>query len=359
MGSTAALSVISDKGSGTKATNADSTRSYSVTLLESQLISSSVLSFIGNTPLMKLQIELGGSTYETYAKLEFMNPSGSVKDRIAKYMIESAESRGILKSDSKIVEATSGNTGIALAMVAAAKGYKMVAFMPAHMSRERIRLMESFGASVCLTPKAEGFAGAVKRTEEIAKQSPSVYLTKQFSNEENVTAHYQTTGQEILKQVPERIDILVAGVGTGGTLFGIGKALREKNPDLKLVAVEPTESAVLSGETKLGDHKITGIGDGFVPQIVHLNELNYIAKVKSDEAVEMAQRLCRQYGLMVGVSSGANMLGVVQGLEKFGRDKVAVTVLPDRAERYFSTDLYILHEHLTRACTPSCECIFS
>lgn len=324
-----------------------------------QLASSSVLDFIGNTPLMRLRIDLEGKKYETYAKLEFMNPSGSVKDRIAKYMVESAERRGILKSDSTIVEATSGNTGIALAMVAAAKGYKMVAFMPEHMSRERIRLMESFGASVCLTPKEEGFAGAVKRTEEIAKHSPSVYLTKQFSNEENVTAHYETTGQEILKQVAETIDLVVAGVGTGGTLFGIGRALRRKNPNVKLVAVEPAESAVLSGETNLREHKITGIGDGFVPQIVKLKELDYIAKVKSDDAVEMAKRLCRQYGLMVGVSSGANALGIVQALEKFGRENVAVTVLPDRAERYFSTDLYILHEHLTRACTPSCECIFS
>jgi cysteine synthase A len=308
---------------------------------------------------MKLGIGVGGHEYETYAKLEFMNPSGSVKDRIAKYMIESAERRGILKADSMIVEATSGNTGIALAMVAAAKGYKMVAFMPQHMSKERIRLMENFGAFVCLTPKEEGFAGAVKRMEEIATRSSSVYLTNQFSNEENITAHYETTGQEILKQVAERIDLVVAGVGTGGTLFGIGRALRKKNPNLKLVAVEPAESAVLSGDTDLRDHKIAGIGDGFVPEIVKLKELDYIAKVKSNDAVEMAKRLCRLYGLMVGVSSGANALGVVQALEKFGRDKVAVTVLPDRAERYFSTGLYVLHEHLTRACTPSCDCIFS
>ena len=324
-----------------------------------QPASSSVLDFIGNTPIMKLGIGVGGHEYETYAKLEFMNPSGSVKDRIAKYMIESAERRGILKADSMIVEATSGNTGIALAMVAAAKGYKMVAFMPQHMSKERIRLMENFGAFVCLTPKEEGFAGAVKRMEEIATRSSSVYLTNQFSNEENITAHYETTGQEILKQVAERIDLVVAGVGTGGTLFGIGRALRKKNPNLKLVAVEPAESAVLSGDTDLRDHKIAGIGDGFVPEIVKLKELDYIAKVKSNDAVEMAKRLCRLYGLMVGVSSGANALGVVQALEKFGRDKVAVTVLPDRAERYFSTGLYVLHEHLTRACTPSCDCIFS
>ena len=317
------------------------------------------MNFIGNTPLMRLQIELNGQSYQIYAKLEFMNPSGSVKDRIAKYMIESAENRGLLKPDSVIVEATSGNTGIALAMIAAAKGYEMVVFMPEHMSKERVRLIENFGAAVCLTPKEEGFEGAVRRTEEIAKRSPNVYLTKQFSNDENVQAHYETTGQEIAKQVGEKIDIIVAGVGTGGTLFGIAKALREKNPDIKLAAVEPAESAVLSGDKNLKDHKIAGIGDGFIPQIVKLNQLDYIAKVKSDDAVEMAKKLCKQYGLMVGISSGANILGSVQALEKLGRSRVAVTVLPDRAERYFSTDLYVVHEHLTRACTPSCVCIFS
>jgi cysteine synthase A len=306
-----------------------------------------------------LNMELNGQAYSTYAKLEFMNPSGSVKDRIAKYMIESAERRGILKTDSIIVEATSGNTGIALAMVAAAKGYKMVVFMPEHMSEERIRLIENLGAEVCLTPKEEGFQGAIKRTEEIAKKSPHVYLTKQFSNEENVIAHFQTTGHEIIEQVKERIDAFVAGVGTGGTLFGVGKALRSVNPNVQLVAVEPAEAAVLSGEADIRDHKIAGIGDGFIPQIVKMDELHFVAKVKSDDAVEMSKKLSREYGLMVGISSGANVLGVIQTLEKIGRDKAVATVLPDRTERYFSTDLYELHEHLVRRCTPSCHCIFA
>jgi len=322
-------------------------------------ISSSVINFVGNTPIMRLRVELNGRTYSMYAKLEFMNPSGSVKDRIARYLIESAERRGILKRDSIIVEATSGNTGIALAMVAAAKGYKMVVFMPEHMSKERIRLMESLGAEVCLTPKAESFEGAVRKTEEVAKKSPHVYLTKQFSNEENVTAHFETTGREIIEQVPERVDVFVAGVGTGGTLFGVGRALREVNPHVKLVAVEPAEAAIMSGETNIGDHKITGIGDGFIPEIVKIGELDFIAKVKSDDAVEMSKRLSKDYGLMVGISSGANVLGVAQALERIGEDKVAVTVLPDRTERYFSTDLYVLHDHLVRRCTPSCQCIFS
>ncbi|HUO42071.1 MAG TPA: cysteine synthase A [Methylomirabilota bacterium] len=322
--------------------------------------SSSVVDFVGNTPIIKLQIEVNSRIYHMYAKLEFMNPSGSVKDRIAKYMIDSAENRGILKPNSIIVEATSGNTGIALAMVAAAKGYRMVVFMPEHMSKERIRLMESLGAEVCLTPKEDGFEGAVRKTEEVAKRSSiHVYLTKQFSNDENVAAHYKTTGREIIAQVPERVDLFVAGVGTGGTLFGVGKALREVNPQAKLVAVEPAEAALLSGETEIHDHKIAGIGDGFIPEIVKTGELDLITKVKSDDAVDMSKRLCKEYGLMVGISSGANILGVVQALDKIGRDKVAVTVLPDRTERYFSTDLHVLHQHLVHRCTPDCQCIFS
>lgn len=320
---------------------------------------SSILSFIGNTPIIKLQIESNHQVYPMYAKLEFMNPSGSVKDRIAKYMIESAERRGILKPSSIIVEATSGNTGIALAMVAAAKGYKMVVFMPEHMSKERIRLLKGLGAEVCLTPKDEGFEGSVRRTEEIAEKSAHVYLTKQFSNEENVIAHRETTGREIIAQVHERIDVFVAGVGTGGTLFGVGRALREVNPLLKLVAVEPDEAAVLSGETKIRDHKIAGIGDGFIPELVKMGEIDFVAKVRSDDAVEMSKRLCREFGLMVGISSGANVLGVVQALDRMEKGSVAMTVLPDRTERYFSTDLHILHEHLVHRCTPSCHCIFA
>ena len=320
---------------------------------------SSVLDCIGSTPIIQLKIPFGDHTYSAYAKLEFLNPSGSVKDRIAKYMVESAEKRGILKPDSIIVEATSGNTGISLAMVAAAKGYKMVVIMPEHMSRERIRLMESLGAEVCLTPKEDGFEGAIRRTEEVAKRSRHVYFTRQFTNVENMCAHYQTTGREIREQVKEKIDAFVAGVGTGGTLLGVGRALREIYPDMKLIAVEPAESAVLSGDSKVKDHKIAGIGDGFIPEIVNLNEIDFVAKIGSDDAIEMSQILCRKYGLMVGISSGANILGVIQTLDKIGRDKVTVTVLPDRTERYFSTDLHASHGHLVRRCEPGCECIFA
>jgi cysteine synthase A len=321
--------------------------------------SSSVVDFIGSTPIMQLKILYGDHAYSAYVKLEYLNPSGSVKDRIAKYMIEAAEARGILKPDSIIVEATSGNTGIALAMVAAAKGYKMVVFLPEHMSKERIQLMQSLGAEVCLTPKEEGFQGAVKRTEEIAKKSPHVYLTRQFSNEENVAAHFQTTGAEIIEQLKDKVDAFVAGVGTGGTLFGVGKALRKINPEVRLVAVEPAEAAVLSGESNTHDHKIAGIGDGFIPQIVKMDELDFVVKVKSDDAVSMSKRLCSDYGLMVGISSGANVLGVIQTLERIGTDKVVVTVFPDRTERYFSTDLHTSYGHLVRRCEPGCECIFA
>lgn len=202
-------------------------------------LGSTVLDFVGNTPVMRLNVIHEGQVYSIYAKLEFMNPSGSVKDRIAKYMLESAEQRGILKPDSIIVEATSGNTGIALSMAAAAKRYKIVVFMPEHMTQERIRLMESLGAEVCLTPKTEGFQGAIRKTEVIAAKSPNVYLTRQFSNEDNIMAHYSTTGQEIREQVKTKIDAFVAGVGTGGTLMGVGRALREINRKTKLVAVEP------------------------------------------------------------------------------------------------------------------------
>jgi len=309
--------------------------------------------------MMKLEVAHNGRTYRVYAKLEFMNPSGSVKDRIAKYIVERAEERGILKSGSVIVEATSGNTGIALAMVAAAKKYKMVVFMPEHMSQERIRLMESLGAEVCLTPKEESFEGAVRRTEEMAAKSPHVYLTRQFKNEEKLTAHYLTTGQEIKAQMKERVDAFFAGVGTGGTLMGVGKALHEVNPKVKLVAAEPAEAAVLSGATVLQEHKIAGIGDGFVPQIVSLEEIDLLARVRSNDAIRMAKTLSRQNGLMVGISSGANVLASIQTLDEIGNDKAVVTVLPDRTERYFSTDLYAFHEHLVRKCLPSCECIFA
>jgi len=309
--------------------------------------------------MMKLDVAQGGRTYSIYAKLEFMNPSGSIKDRIAKYIVEQAEVKGLLKPGYTIVEATSGNTGIALSMVAAAKGYRMLVVMPEHMTGERIKLMANLGAELCLTPKEEGFEGAVAKADMIAKSGRLYFLANQFRNSDNTMAHYRTTGQEILNQLGAQVDAFVAGVGTGGTLMGVGKVLREKNPDVRLIAVEPDEAAALSGQKDLRDHKIAGIGDGFVPEIVDMGLVDKVIRIKSDDAIEMAQRLSRERGLMVGISSGANVLGSIQTLNEMGADKVVVTVLPDRIERYFSTDLYLFHEHLVRRCLPSCQCIFA
>ena len=318
----------------------------------------SVLNCIGNTPLQKLDLQFNGRDYPISAKLDFMNPSGSIKDRIAKFMIEQAEQKGLLKPGYTIVEATSGNTGIALSMVAAAKGYKMLVVMPEHMTGERIKLMTNLGAELCLTPKAQGFEGAVEKARKIKESRDHYFLTNQFSNPDNTLCHYLTTGREILEQLGKGIDAFVAGIGTGGTLMGVGKALREKSPKMRLVAVEPAEAAVLSGRKEIGDHKIAGIGDGFIPEIVDMKQVDQVVAVKSDDAVEMAKKLSRDFGFMVGVSSGANVLASVQVLDEIGLEKTVVTVLPDRTERYFSTDLYTLKGEQVRQCSKHCECRF-
>jgi len=225
-------------------------------------VNESVLNHIGNTPLQALDVRYRGRTYRVYAKLEFMNPSGSIKDRIAKYMIEQSERKGVLKPGYTIVEATSGNTGIAFSMVAAAKGYHMLVVMPEHMTGERIKIMANLGAKICLTPREQGFEGAVARATKIAESGKGYFATKQFSNNDNTMAHYHTTGKEIVRQMNGGIDAFVAGVGTGGTLMGVDRALREVNPRVGLYAVEPAEAAVLSGSKTVADHKIAGIGTG-------------------------------------------------------------------------------------------------
>ena len=320
----------------------------------------SVLNYVGNTPLEVLDVTFNGRAYRIHAKLEFMNPSGSVKDRIAKYMVEQGEKRGLLKPGYTIVEATSGNTGISLSMVAAAKGYKMLVVMPEHMTGERVRLMTNLGAELCLTPKEEGFEGAVARAAKIAASNDHYFLTNQFRNADNTMVHYNTTGKEILQQMESKpIDAFVAGVGTGGTLMGVGKALREKNPKLRLVAVEPEEAAVLSGRKDLHDHKIAGIGDGFIPELMNMKLVDEVIPINSDNAVNMARQLSRTRGLMVGVSSGANVLASINVLDRIGHNKSVVTLLPDRTERYFSTDLYLTGENLVRQCSRHCECRFA
>lgn len=318
----------------------------------------SVLDSIGNTPLLTLSFQHKDHACRIFAKLEFMNPSGSIKDRIARHIVEQAELKGLLKPGYTIVEATSGNTGIALSMVAAAKGYKMIVVMPEHMTGERVRMMANLGASVCLTPKEKGFEGAVERAHTIAGSDEHFFLGNQFRNPDNIMAHYSTTGKEIIRQVGGNVDCFVAGVGTGGTLMGVGRALREKNPKTRLVAVEPEEAAILSGRSDISDHKIAGIGDGFIPEIVDTDMIDQVVTISSDDAVEMARQLSRGQGLPVGISSGANVLASLRILDEIGHDKKLVTVLPDRTERYFSTDLYVASERTVRCCSRHCECRF-
>jgi cysteine synthase len=320
-------------------------------------ITTSVLDSIGNTPLSEMKVDYENDTWFFFAKLEFMNPTGSVKDRIAKYIVEQAEQRGELKPDSIIVEATSGNTGIGLSMIAAVKGYKLIIVMPEHMSLERRKIMSNLGAEICLTPTAESFAGARTRTEKMASRDPRVFLPRQFQNPDNTKCHYHTTGKEILEQINGRkIDAFVAGVGTGGTLMGVGKRLREANPDCKLIAVEPDEAAILSGCKNLEVHQIAGIGDGFVPELLDLKQIDWPDAIRSEDAIAMARQITRKQGMMVGVSSGANVLSTIKVLKKIGKDKTVVTVLPDRSERYFSTPLYEgKREEIIRCCRTGCE----
>ena len=306
--------------------------------------SPTILDSIGRTPLLLLELRHDGAAYRLYCKAEFMNPTGSVKDRIACYIIEQAEKRGELRPGTTIVELSSGNTGIALAQVAAVKGYRLVILMPEHMSQERIRLLQSLGAEVCLTPQADGFAGALARLRQILETTPEVYCPRQFENPDNPRAHYESTGPEIWEQMGGAVDAFVDGVGTGGTLMGVGRFLRERNPKVSLVAVEPSEAAVMSGAGEIGGHKIAGIGDGFIPALMDMKMVDQVEAVESDEAVAMAKRLSREHGLLVGISAGANVLAALRTLDRLGRDQKVVTVLPDRAERYFSTDLYLHSE---------------
>jgi cysteine synthase A len=309
---------------------------------EACAISKSVLDFIGNTPMMELSVEHEGRPWRFYAKLEFMNPTGSVKDRIARYIVERAEERGELKPGSVIVEATSGNTGIGLSMVCAVKGYRLIICMPEHMSLERQKIMSGLGAELCLTPTPESFAGSRARAEAMAARDPNVFLPRQF---------------QMLRQLAgTRIDAFVAGVGTGGTLMGVGRRLREVYPGFKLVAVEPAEATALTGGTTMEVHQIAGIGDGFIPEIVDVTQIDWTELPRSADAVAMARQISRTYGMMVGVSSGANVLAAINVLKRLGPDKVVATVLPDRSERYFSTDLYTdKRAEVVRTCRDNCE----
>jgi len=287
----------------------------------------SVLDAIGNTPLIRID--------NVYAKLEGLNPSGSIKDRVAKEIIEAAERAGELKKGYTIVEASSGNTGISLSMCATVKGYKMIVVMPENMSEERQHIMKAFNAKLVLTSKSGSLKESIEKAEEIARR-PKTFIARQFSNPNNIRAQ-EKTGREILNEIGAA-DAVVAGVGTGGTLMGIAGVMKEANPGVKVIAVEPEEASVMFGgsDARIREHKIQGIGDGFIPKIVDMSKVDEAVTVGSEEAVEMTRRLFRKYGLLVGISSGANMLVALKIARKY--DKV-VTVLPDRAERYLSMNL--------------------
>jgi cysteine synthase A len=289
-----------------------------------------VLDLIGNTPLIRLRGE------NIYAKAEFLNPGGSIKDRIALAMLEGAERDGRLRPDSIIVEPTSGNTGIGIALVGRQKGYGVRIVMPEGMSEERKKIIRALGAELILTPDHEGIAGAVTRVREIAREDPRVFVPQQFENPDNPRCHYEQTAVEIWRQTSGDVDCFVAGVGSGGTLQGVGKFLREHKPGVCIVAVEPKNVSALLGHEP-GLHQIQGIGDGFIPAVLDVSLIDEVVEVSDDDAIETTRQLGRDLGLLVGISSGANVWAARQLAARYGGN--VVTVLPDRAERYFSTAL--------------------
>jgi cysteine synthase A len=295
-----------------------------------------ILELIGSTPLVKLNRIVDDSMSDIYAKLESFNPGGSIKDRICLSMIEDAEKRGVLKPGTTIIEPTSGNTGIGLAMVAAVKGFKLILTMPETMSLERVYILESYGAKVILTPGMDGMIGAVKKAEELVKQTPDSFMPHQFENPANPEIHRKTTAQEILKSLDGRLDALVAGVGTGGTITGVGEALKSSDPNIKIVAVEPADSAVISGG-KAGPHNIQGIGAGFIPKVLKADIIDRVITVTDEDAYSLSERLAREEGIFVGISAGAAASAALNIAQEMGKGKTVVVILPDTGERYFST----------------------
>ncbi len=295
---------------------------------------------IGRTPLLELSnIEKDENlSAKVLAKLELFNPAGSIKDRVAKAMIEDAEEKGLLKEGSVIIEPTSGNTGIGLASVAASKGYRLIITMPETMSVERRKLIASFGAELVLTDGSKGMNGAIEKAEELSREIPNSIVAGQFVNPANPKAHFLTTGPEIWDDTDGQVDILVAGVGTGGTITGIGEYLKSKNPDIKIVAIEPADSPVLSGG-KAGAHGLQGIGAGFVPEILNTKIIDEIITITTEEAYEASRMLATTEGVLVGISSGAALYGAMQ-IAKKEQNKNIVVILPDTGDRYLSTDLF-------------------
>ncbi|EMI15132.1 cysteine synthase [Bacillus stratosphericus LAMA 585] len=301
-------------------------------------IANSVFELIGNTPVVKLNRLVDEDSADVYLKLEYMNPGSSVKDRIALAMIEDAEAKGTLKAGDTLIEPTSGNTGIGLAMVAAAKGINAILVMPDTMSQERRNLLRAYGAELVLTPGAEGMKGAIKKAEELAEEH-GYFMPQQFSNEANAEIHRRTTGKEILEQFDGDLDAFIAGVGTGGTITGAGEVLKEAIPSIQLYAIEPTDSPVLSGG-KPGPHKIQGIGAGFVPSILNTEVYDGIIQVKNEDAFELARKAAKEEGILGGISSGAAIYAALQTAKKLGKGKKVLAIIPSNGERYLSTPLY-------------------
>ena len=305
-------------------------------------IAKSLTDLIGNTPLMELSNynRLNNLEAKVIAKLEFFNPLSSVKDRVGYAMVKDAEEKGLINKDTVIIEPTSGNTGIALAFVSAARDYRLILTMPDTMSIERRNLLTALGAELVLTPGAEGMGGAIKKAEELAAQTANSFIPQQFTNPANPEMHRKTTAEEIWRDTDGQVDIFVCGVGTGGTITGVGEVLKQRKPGIKIIAVEPADSPVLSGGNK-GPHKIQGIGAGFIPDVMNLKIVDEIFKVKNDEAFETSRKLAKAEGMLVGISSGAAVFAATEFAKRpENKGKNIVVLLPDTGERYLSTNLF-------------------
>lgn len=303
-------------------------------------IASDITDLIGNTPLVKLNRVIGKAKAQVIAKVESFNPCGSVKDRIGIYMINEAEKSGLINSNTTIIEPTSGNTGVALAFVCAARGYKLILTMPETMSTERRQLLKAFGAKLILTPGEQGMLGAVNKAEELITKTPNSFMPQQFCNSANPKAHRETTARELWQDTDGKLDILVAGIGTGGTITGVAEILKQYRKDITVIAVEPEESPVLSGG-KPGPHKIQGIGAGFVPDILRLDLIDEIIRISSNDALIMTRRLAKEEGILAGISSGAAVSAAVQVAQRSeSMGKLITVILPDTGERYLTTQLF-------------------